>query len=73
VDVSNPTAPTRPLPVADPTLSKANHPATIGIDAVAEVEVLYLDLMLARDNSSNDVLVLADGGRDESSSILHNT
>jgi hypothetical protein len=30
--------------------------------AVAEVEVLYLYLMLARDNGSNDVLVLAGEG-----------
>ena len=38
-------------------------PATIDIDAVAEVEVLYLYLMLARDNGSNDVLMLIDGGK----------
>src|SRR5215216_4405968 len=63
VDVGKPTVPACPLPVADPTLSEANHPTTIGVDAIAEVEVLYLDLMLARDNSSNDVLVLADGGK----------
>jgi hypothetical protein len=59
VDVS---APTSPLTIADPTLSEANHPATIGIDAVTEVEVLYLYLMLARYDGSNDVLMLADGG-----------
>ena len=62
VDVCQPTAPTCPLPVAYPSLSEANDPATIGIDAVAEVEVLYLYLMLARDNGSNDVLVLAGEG-----------
>jgi hypothetical protein len=73
VDVSKPTVPACPLPVADPTLSEANHPATIGIDAIAEVEVLYLYLMLARYDGSNDVLMLTDGVRDESSSILHST
>src|SRR5215213_5664973 len=62
VDVGKPAVPASPLTVADPTLSEANHPATIGIDAVAEVEVLYLYLMLARDNGSNDVLMLANGG-----------
>jgi hypothetical protein len=59
VDVGKPTVPACPLPVAYPTLSEANHPGTIGIDAVAEVEVLYLYLMLARHYGSNDVLVLA--------------
>jgi hypothetical protein len=62
VDIGKPTVPPCPLPIADPSLSEANHPATIGIHAVAEVEVLYLYLMLASHNSSNDVLVLADGG-----------
>src|SRR5215208_6062271 len=63
MDVSKPTVPACPLPIADPTLSEANHPATIGIDAIAEVEVLYLYLMLASHNSTNDVLVLTDGGK----------
>jgi hypothetical protein len=58
VDVS---APTSPLTIAYPTLSEANHPATIGIDAIAEVEVLYLYLMLARYDGSNDVLMLTYG------------
>src|SRR5215208_2130977 len=62
VDVSKPAVPACPLTIADPTLGEANHPATIGIDAIAEVKVLYLYLMLARHNGSNDVLVLADGG-----------
>src|SRR5215213_8265602 len=61
VDVSKPSAPACPLPIADPTLSEANHPATIGIDAIAEVEVLYLYLLLARYDGSNDVLMLTDG------------
>src|SRR5215208_7799796 len=61
VDVCKPTVPTRPLPIAHPTLSEANHPATIGIHTVAEVEVLYLYLMLARYDGGNDVLVLTDG------------
>src|SRR5215213_7498611 len=55
--------PRGPLPIADPALSEANHPATIGIDAIAEVEVLYLYLLLASHYSSNDVFVLADGGK----------
>ena len=63
VDVSKPSAPACPLPIADPTLGEANHPATIGIDAVAEVEVFYLYLTLASHNGSNDVLMLADGGK----------
>jgi hypothetical protein len=62
VDVFWPTVPACPLPIADPTLGEANHPAAIGIDAIAEVEVLYLYLLLASHNSINDVLVLADGG-----------
>jgi hypothetical protein len=63
VDVGKPSVPTRPLPITDPSLSEANHPATIGIDAVAEVEVLYLYLMLARYDGNNDVLVLTDRGK----------
>jgi len=72
VDVAQPSAPACPLAIPDPTLSEADHPATIGINTVAEVEVLYLYLMLASHNSSNDILVLTDGVREESSSILHN-
>ena len=60
MDVSKPSVPACPLPIADPPLSEANHPATIGIDAIAEVEVLYLYLMLVSHDSSNDVLVLAE-------------
>src|SRR5215211_5713281 len=63
VDVSKPSAPACPLPIADPTLSEANHPATIGIDDIAEVEVLYLYLLLARYDGSNDILMLADRGK----------
>ena len=63
VDVGESTVPACPLTIADPTLNEANHPAIIGIDAIAEGEVLYLHLMLARHDSSNDVLVLADGGK----------
>jgi len=58
VDVS---APTSPLPITYASLSEANHPASIGIDAIAEVEVLYLYLMLARYDGSNDILMLTDG------------
>jgi hypothetical protein len=59
MDVCKPSAPACPLPIADPTLSEANHPGAIGIDAVAEVEVLYLYLMLTCCYAGNDVLVLA--------------
>ena len=48
VDVAQPAVPACPLPIAYPSLSEADHPATISIDAIAEVEVLYLYLMLAR-------------------------
>jgi hypothetical protein len=63
VDVGKLTVPACPLPITYPTLGEANHPATIGIHAVAKVEVLYLYPMLASHNSSNDVLVLTDGGK----------
>jgi hypothetical protein len=63
VNVSKPTVPSRPLTIAYPTLSKANHSGAIGIDAIAEVEVLYLYVVLARDNGRNDVLVLTDGSK----------
>jgi hypothetical protein len=62
VDVALSTAPACPLTVANPTLSEANHPATIGINAVAEVEVLYLYPMLTCWYAVNDVLVLTWGG-----------
>ena len=41
VDVSKPSAPTRPLPVTYSTFGQARHPNVIGIQAVAEVEILY--------------------------------
>src|SRR5215211_582979 len=61
MDVAYPSVPACPLPIADPTLSEADYPSTVGVHAVAEVEVLHLYLMLTSHNSSNDVLVLADG------------
>src|SRR5829696_3892141 len=63
VDVGKPTVPACPLPITYPTLGEADHSTTISIDAIAEVEVLNLYLMLARYDGSNDVLVLADGGK----------
>jgi hypothetical protein len=42
-------------------VSEGRHPTTIDIQAVAELEVLYLDLMLTRRHSSTDALMLADG------------
>ena len=59
MDIVQLPVPAGQLTIIDPFLSEANHPATIGIDAVAEVEVLYLYLMLASHYGSNDVLVLA--------------
>ena len=61
VDVGESTVPACLLPITYPTLSEANHPATIGIDAVGEVEVFYLYLMLTCNHGTNNVLVLADG------------
>src|SRR5215207_5494109 len=58
VDVRYPSAPACPLPIAYPSLSEARHPTTIGINAVAEIEVLYLYLMNTSCYGSNDVLVL---------------
>jgi hypothetical protein len=59
VDVSKPTVPACPLPITYPALGKACHPTTIGIHAIAEVEVLYLYPMLTGCHGINDVLVLA--------------
>ena len=39
VDVGWPSTPASPLAIADPTLSEANHPGAIRIDAIAEPEV----------------------------------
>ena len=46
VDVSLPTAPACPLPITYTSLSEACDPTTINNQTVAEVEVLYLYLML---------------------------
>jgi len=54
------------------SLGEARHPHAIGEKTVTEIEVFYLDPMLARRYASTDVLVLTYGG-EESSSILHNT
>jgi DNA-binding XRE family transcriptional regulator len=52
-----------PLTIAYPTLGEADHPSTIGINTVAKVDVLYLNLMLASHDGSNDVFVLTDEGK----------
>jgi hypothetical protein len=62
VDVGKPTVPASPLTIAYPTLSEANHPATIDIQPVAELEVLYLYLMFTCCYAIKDVLMLADEG-----------
>jgi hypothetical protein len=63
VDVSQPTVPTCPFPITDSPLGEGSYPDTIGIKPIAEVEVLYLYLMLTCCHPSNDVLVLTDGGK----------
>src|SRR5829696_3944324 len=63
VDVSKPTAPACPLPIAYTPLGEARHPTTIDKQPVAEGEILYLYLMLTGRHASNDVLVLTDGGK----------
>jgi hypothetical protein len=44
--VANMDAPACPLPITHPTLSEARRTDTISEKTVAEVEILYLDLML---------------------------
>jgi hypothetical protein len=56
-------APERPLTIAYASLSKARHLDTIGVQPVAEIEALYLNLMLTGLDASTDVLMLADGGK----------
>jgi hypothetical protein len=63
VDVGKPAVPACPLTVAYPPLGEARHPTTIEIQTIAEVEVLYLYLMLTRYDGSNDVLMLTNGGK----------
>ena len=62
-----------PTPGNLSSLGEARHPYAVSIQTVAEVEVFYLYLMLTCCRARNDVLMLTDGGEDESSSILHNT
>ena len=45
VDVLKPSAPKRPLTIAHPTLGKRGHLDNVGVKPVAEVEVLYLNLI----------------------------
>jgi hypothetical protein len=44
-------------------VGEARHPDSIGIQAVAEIEVLHLDPMLTGRHASRDVLMLADGSK----------
>src|SRR5215210_5963169 len=62
MDISKPTAPACPLPITYPSLGERCHPDAIGEKPIAEVEVLYLDPMLARRHAIGDVLVPANGG-----------
>jgi hypothetical protein len=59
VDVAQPSVPACPLPIAYSSLGEARHLDAIGEKTVAEVEVLYLYLMLTRCYGSDDVLALA--------------
>jgi hypothetical protein len=52
-------APERPLTITYPTFSEGRYLDAIGIQSVAEVEVLYLHLMPTGCQAINDVLVLA--------------
>jgi hypothetical protein len=63
VDVGEPTVPACPLTINYPTLSERRHFYTIGMQTLAEVEVLYLYLMLACCHASTDILVLTDGAK----------
>jgi hypothetical protein len=63
VDVVEPTVPTCPLPVTEPPFGERRYPNIIGIQTVAEVEILYLYPMLTGCYGINDVLVLADGSK----------
>jgi hypothetical protein len=63
VDVVQPSAPACSLTIAYPPLSERRHLHTIGIQPLAEVEVLHLDLMLTGYHATNNVLVLTDGGK----------
>src|SRR5215217_1565048 len=62
VDVVEPSVPTRPLPIANPSLGEGRYPDTIGVQAVAEIEVLHLHPMLAGHHAIGDVLMFANGG-----------
>jgi hypothetical protein len=59
VDVVEPTVPACPITVTYTPFGEARHPDTIGIQAIAEVKVLYLYPMLTCCYASNDVLVFA--------------
>ncbi len=65
MDVVHPPAPTRPLPITCPTVSEPSNTGNqiSRVEAIAEVEVLYLYLMLTGCYASTDVLVLTDGGK----------
>jgi hypothetical protein len=62
--VANMDAPACPLPITHLTLSEARHTDTISEKTVAEVEILYLYLMLtgcpASLVSANQLVVLPD-------------
>ena len=62
VDVVELSAPSRPLPITYTSLGEARHPTIVGIQTVAEVKILHLDLMLTGSYAVNDALVLAREG-----------
>jgi hypothetical protein len=62
VDVSKPSVPACPLSIIYPPLGEGGYSNTIGINTVTKLEVLYLYLILACYDGSNDVLMLTGEG-----------
>ena len=67
--------PTIPLTITHPAFGEPSHTSHhIGcVEALAEVKVLHLDHVLTGLDATRQVLMLTDGVREASSSILHST
>ena len=65
VNVSKPSAPTCPLAITRPTVSEPSNAGNqiSRVEAIAEVEVLHLYLMLTGLDAHRQVLVFADGAK----------
>src|SRR5215212_6573576 len=59
VDVAQPSVPACPLALPYASFGEARHPDCIGEQTVAEVEIFYLNLILACRHAIDDVFVLA--------------